>query len=64
MEKQCSKCNSVYEVTKHKLIVRDKDSLECDICGTTYMSWNGVEMWSDKLIRKGTALPSTDKLKN
>lgn len=54
MIKVCPKCNSEYEVHKYKLIMRDRDSLECDICGTTYMSWNGAEMWSGKLIKRGS----------
>ena len=38
---ECPKCKSVYELTKHKSPSRDKDSIECEVCGTTIKSWDG-----------------------
>lgn len=48
--KICSKCGAKYEIYKFKLIIRDKDSLDCDICGEQLMKWNGAEMFTSKLI--------------
>ena len=48
----CSKCGAEYALYKTKLITRDKDSEECDICGTTLISWNGAVMYTAKLIKK------------
>lgn len=48
----CEKCGAEYKLYKAKLIMRDKDSETCDICGTTLISWNGAVMYSTKLIRK------------
>jgi len=50
----CPTCRSEYEVYKHKIPMRDKDSLICEICGTKYMSWNGGVMYTDKLLKKGS----------
>lgn len=48
--KTCSNCGAKYEITRYKLIMRDRDSLECDICGQELMHWNGAEMFTSKLI--------------
>ena len=53
MIKHCEKCSSKYELTEHKLPIRDKDSLECDICGYKLHSWNGGCLWTSKLLEKG-----------
>jgi|GEM_PF-4637189 len=29
----CPNCGSVYELTKQKIPVRDKDSIDCEVCG-------------------------------
>lgn len=50
----CGKCGSVYEVTSHKLIMRDRDSINCDICGEELHSWNGAITFTAKLIKAGT----------
>lgn len=50
--KTCSNCGKKWDIYKGKLIMRDKDSLECD-CGETLISWNGAVMF--------TAKPSEDK---
>jgi hypothetical protein len=43
-------CGAKYELEKHKLISRDKDSLECSFCGATLIEWNGGVMYSKRLI--------------
>lgn len=44
------KCGAVYLETSHKLMMRDKDSAECSLCGETLKQWNGAEMYSYKLV--------------
>lgn len=61
MTKICSKCGSVYELSEHKIIFRDRDSLDCDVCGATYMKWNGAVMFSGKLIKRGSCKPASEK---
>lgn len=51
-EETCKKCGAVYELTRHKLIARDKDSINCK-CGEELISWNGGVCYSSKLIKKG-----------
>jgi hypothetical protein len=48
-------CGAKYELTKHKLISRDKDSKECGICGATLIEWNGGVMYSARLLEKPEA---------
>lgn len=48
----CSVCGTVYNVTKHKLPARDKDSIEC--CKKTLLSWNGGVMYSIQEKPKAT----------
>lgn len=52
MQEKCSRCGSLYELTKVKIPLRDKDFLECDICGAKLISWNGGLMYTKKLIKK------------
>jgi len=50
--KTCPNCGSVFSITKHKLIMRDKDTIDCDVCGTELLSWNGAVMYSHKLVQR------------
>ena len=36
----CPQCGKQWMVTKHHIIMIDKDSLKCD-CGTEIIHWNG-----------------------
>ncbi|MFL6844359.1 MAG: hypothetical protein ACJ8ER_05715 [Allosphingosinicella sp.] len=51
-------CGAKYELEKHKLITRDKDSLECSFCGATLIEWNGAVMYSKRLIEAPEGSPS------
>ena len=57
--KTCPTCESEYEITERKMIYRDKDTLDCFICGKELMSWNGAVSYSAKLIKKGAPKAST-----
>lgn len=50
-EKVTCRCGAEYELTKYKLIMRDKDSKECGFCGETLIEWNGGVMYSARLIK-------------
>lgn len=52
MIKYCSGCGSKYELTEQSIMFRDKDSLDCDICGAVLIKWNGACMWTAKLLKK------------
>jgi len=46
----CPKCGAKYELREHKIITRDKDSIECFKCDTTLRKWNGAVMYTIELI--------------
>jgi predicted Zn finger-like uncharacterized protein len=50
---ECPKCGSIYELTKHHSPSRDKDTIECEVCGETIKSWNGGEFYTWELKKKG-----------
>jgi ribosomal protein S27E len=52
-EMTCEGCGSVYKVTKFKTIMRDKDSIDCEVCGHELLSWNGGTMYRAQLIKRG-----------
>lgn len=54
-EQVCKSCGAVYEVTSHKLPVRDKDSIDCDICGAELIAWNGGVTFSARLKHRGNS---------
>ena len=53
----CKKCGSVYEITRYKIIVRDRDSLNCQVCGEELMRWSEASHFSAELIKKGKVEP-------
>ena len=60
MRRTCSKCGAEYELKEIPTLMRDTDSLECDICGETLIRWNGASFWVSKLIKKPN-IPSEEK---
>ena len=59
MQRTCGKCGSVYELTEHKAIMRDRDSINCDLCGEEIFAWNGAVFYTSELIKRGE-LPSKE----
>lgn len=53
MKEDCPHCGSTYEVTETKLTHRDKDSINCQVCGKMLKEWNGAVSYTAKLIEKG-----------
>jgi predicted Zn finger-like uncharacterized protein len=49
----CPQCGAEYELTKHNIPFRDKDSVDCEVCGKKdIFSWNEAKIWTAKLIEK------------
>ena len=48
----CRRCGSRYEIREHRLLVRDSDSITCDVCGHELKSWNGAVMYSSTLVER------------
>ena len=46
----CKKCGRVWRLTKHSLIQRDPDSIECK-CGETLHSWRGACFYTRELVK-------------
>jgi hypothetical protein len=45
----CS-CGAKYQLTSFKIGQKDKDKLECDVCGAIIHSWNEGKIWNKKRI--------------
>ena len=48
-DKACPQCGSVYEITYTKIIMRDKDSIACEVCGAELVRWNGAVIYFAEL---------------
>ncbi len=47
----CDQCGSVYKVKSIKSPMRDKDSIDCQVCGEKDIySWNEAKIWTAILI--------------
>ena len=59
---ECSNCGSVYGLTSTKIGMRDKDSINCEVCGNEIYSWNEAKMWNERLLeRKENHLKTNDE---
>jgi hypothetical protein len=54
VDRTCQRCGSTYELASFPLPARDKDQIDCEVCGEELISWNGGVMWSAKLVTRGT----------
>jgi hypothetical protein len=50
--KTCPHCGAVYEVTTTKVIFRDQDSENCEVCGKELASWSSSRIPHFKLIKR------------
>lgn len=50
--KTCPKCGSDYEFTKLHTPMRDKDKIDCDVCGEELIRWNGGLYYTYKMLRR------------
>ena len=46
---ECARCGSVYSVTYTKVIFRDSDTAECQVCGDRLASWSSSRIPHYKL---------------
>lgn len=49
MEVTCI-CGAKYKLSFIRIGQRDKDKLECDVCGQSIHSWNEGKIWTSKRI--------------
>ncbi len=54
----CSNCGSVYTLMRMALPSRDRDHLNCDVCGSIFFSWKEAACYTDKLVSRGIAPPT------
>ena len=50
--KVCSKCGSVYQLSFIRIIARDSDSIDCEVCGEQLHRWSEAKIWSAELIER------------
>ncbi len=48
----CPNCGSLYTITKYKLLSRDIDKIDCGVCGTELLNWNGAVAYDAELIQR------------
>ncbi|MHC1689967.1 MAG: hypothetical protein AB9833_03955 [Bacteroidales bacterium] len=48
----CSGCGAEYSLSYTRIPVRDKDSIDCEVCQMKLYSWNEAKIWSAELIMK------------
>jgi hypothetical protein len=50
---KCKKCGSVFRMSYMKICMRDKDSIDCEVCGNEDIyRWNEAKIWSANLIKR------------
>jgi hypothetical protein len=49
----CKKCGSIYEVSIYRMPNKDKDSFECEVCGSLVREWNDTCVPSFQLKSAG-----------
>ena len=48
----CKEFGAVYEITLHRFPIRDRDSADCDVCGTLMREWNSTTVPEFKLVKR------------
>jgi len=48
----CTKCGSVYELSFTRTVMRDQDSIDCEVCGERLHRWSEAKIWEAKLIER------------
>jgi hypothetical protein len=49
----CKECGSIYEVAVTRMPIKDRDSFECEICGSTMRTWSSTYVPSFELKMAG-----------
>lgn len=50
----CSKCGSIYELSYTRITMRDRDSIDCKVCGKELYSWSEAKIWEARLLEQHT----------
>jgi transposase-like protein len=53
----CKKCGAKYERITHKVIFRDNDHFDCQVCNETLEEWSGSRIPQFKLIERPEKVP-------
>ncbi len=62
VERRCAKCGSLYRVERFHSPMRDKDEIECEVCGGVLIKWNGGVFYGPAiLVERGEAAPAESK---
>jgi DNA-directed RNA polymerase subunit RPC12/RpoP len=48
----CSNCGSEYILSSNPISMRDKDTIDCEVCGNEIFRWNEAKIWFAKLKTK------------
>lgn len=48
----CSNCGSRYRLTSNSIPFRDKDSIDCQVCGHELCSWNQAKIYYAALLER------------
>jgi transposase-like protein len=54
-DETCPTCGAVYEVRKQSVIMRDKETYSCHVCGEVLREVNGAVLFFYKLIKRPDA---------
>jgi uncharacterized Zn finger protein len=57
----CRICGSVYELTAHKIVIKESGVIQCKVCGQVIFVWDEAKLWSAKLVIEKSK-PVRDKL--
>jgi len=49
----CSHCQSKYHLNSERLNWRDKDKIDCEVCGHELFSWSEAKIFTATLIERG-----------
>ncbi len=52
MKIECKNCGSEFELNSKSIPLRDKDSINCEVCRSELYSWNEAKMWEATLLEK------------
>ncbi len=58
-EEICKKCGSKYWVTSQHVLMRDNDSISCEVCGEPLIAWNEARIFDAKLAKRAEWTPKT-----
>ncbi len=50
---KCPHCQSQYHLNSERLNWRDKDSINCEVCGQELFSWSEAKIYTATLVERG-----------